>query len=224
MLQPARIPLGALIETLFDRIAVECAFLRADWGLEYSEDLRALTERGEIPVQRRALPDNTYVLARAAFASRELQVEFAFDNFDYHLHVRVARRSELFAGMVRHELWLWLGALETGEMGDAGWLTAPERMHSEVERAARLLASHLPRIRLAGDGDLARIEERWRAPIEAERSAWAEQDHQRTAALAAAAFRAKDFARVVSLLEQIEWRLSPSERRKLAYARGRACA
>ncbi len=222
MLDPGRIPTPLLVATFFDSVAHECSFLAADWGLVRATELRALTARGAEPIDPAAIPDNTYLVAEAAFRSRELEVCFAFDNFDYHLDVRVARRSEHPPGMVVHELWLWLDALRTQEMDDAGWLTAPERMQQEVSRAARLLASYLLRIRLAVDADLERIEREFKGPVAAERSAWAEQDHLRTTALAAAAFRVKDFPRVVSLLEAVEWRLTPSERKKLAYARVRA--
>ncbi len=221
-MQPTRIPTPELIEAFFEEVAARGAFLGSDWGLEPGEELRALTSRGAERIDRRSIPDNTYLLARATFRSRELEVEFAFDNFNYHLDVRVARRSGTQLGMVVHELWLWMDALRVLEMDDAGWLTAPGRMRKEVARAARLLANYLLRIRLAGDADLERIEQELRGPVEAERLAWAEQDHLRTTALAAAAFRAKDFSRVVELLESVEWRLSPSEQKKLAYARGRA--
>ena len=221
-MQPTRIPTPELIEAFFEEVAERCAFLSSDWGLEQGGELRALTARGAERIDQRSIPDNTYLLARATFRSRELEVEFAFDNFNYHLDVRVARRSDTQVGMVVHELWLWMDALRVQEMDDAGWLTAPERMRNEVARAARLLASYLLRIRLAGDADLERIEQELRGPVEAERLAWAEQDHLRTTALAAAAFRVKDFSRVIELLESVEWRLSPSEQKKLAYARGRA--
>jgi hypothetical protein len=146
---------------------------------------------------------NALVAGHISFGDRELTVNTVLGS---------ASRSE------RYGLWEWADAVDQPALvpRNTDFVTTVNRIEEIVTAmatAVRTLQEVIAEVIERMDSARALVRERLQTSLR-------EDEHRRAAAQAAEAFRARDFGRVVTILEQVEGLLTPAERDKLAYARG----
>ena len=124
---------------------------------------------------------------------------------------------------LRFGLWEWADALDAPEIvqRDTAGVRTIDRLEAVVAGMASALRTLEPDIARAAARTIERVEPARARVLEDDRRHHLEADHRRATGLAAEAFRAGDFARVVELLRSVEHQLTDAERKKLAYARKR---
>jgi hypothetical protein len=124
-------------------------------------------------------------------------------------------------GSARYGLWEWADAVERPDLVPRAtdFVTTFDRledivagMAAAVRELESTIASPTPTVVESIEAARVRVQKAFQAQLR-------EDDHRRAVAQAGEAFRAREFRRVGTILEEVEGLLTPAERDKLAYAR-----
>jgi hypothetical protein len=164
-------------------------------------------------------PENItgFFFATATFAGSRVAGEITFGDREYVVNTVLGPVSN----SERYGLWEWADALGRSSLvpRDTGFVTDVERMRAIVVAMAAAVRELEGAIAAASPAVVERIESARALVQERFRARLHEDDHRRASAAAAEAFRARDFRRVVTVLEAVKDMLTPAEREKLAYAK-----
>ena len=158
-----------------------------------------------------------FFFVTASFANDLVAGEVSFGDREYILNTVLGPAK----ASTRYALWEWAAALDQPALVpmDTGFVMTVDRLEAIVRAMAQgvralegAIAAGRPEIIERMEHARARVRERDQARLR-------EEDHRRASALAAEAFRSHDFRRVVALLEAVEGSLTPTERKKLTFAR-----
>ena len=124
-------------------------------------------------------------------------------------------------GSARYGLWEWADAVERPDLVPRAtdFVTTLDRLEEIVAGMATAVRALEGVIQSATPTVIERIEAARARVQRAFQLRLREDEHRRAAAQAAEAFRAHDFRRVVTILEEVVGLLTPAERHKLTYAR-----
>ena len=207
-----------LVQAFFDdaRAAFE-PMVSAGTG-RWGERLRQVTDHG----LETAVPDKLegLFIAECDFETSDLIGKISYGDREFLIETVVGP-----LGPSRpYGLWEWANALGAPDLvpRETQFVFQRERMRDIVVRMANAVLTLRVEIAGARPEVVERIE-RARAEVQADWQARSrEWDHRHASAQADDAFRAKDWKRVIELLETIQDPLSPAESKKLAYARKQA--
>ena len=165
------------------------------------------------------LPDaiTGFFFATATFANVNVAGNITFGDREYLVNTVLGPAS----GSARYGLWEWADALEQPHLvpRDTSFVMDAERLRTIVTAMANAVRVLEGPIAASSPTVIGRIEQARSLLREQSQARMREDDHRRASAEAGEAFRARDYRRVVKLLEAVEGLLTPAERDKLAYAR-----
>lgn len=208
-------PLGELVE-LFLR---EASAALHPWALAHGGTCATkLTHANAQGRFEATTPDalHGFFLAEVEFRTTSLIGELSYGDRELFINTVVSP----FGRPLRHGLWEWADAVgeHTIPPRETQWVTQADRVSDIVRGMAGALTKLADVIATAEDTVVARMTAA-RAKVRAEQDAlWREAEHSGTVRLADAAFRARDWPRVVELLTSVHDLLSPAEMAKLRYA------
>ena len=212
-------PAPILVRAFLDASLEALQFLAVGRDFRSAVTVEQATERGTVAVAPDAVRGVFW--ACRTFSTAQLKGKVTYGERELVINLIVGPvPSARSAG--EYALWEWVAALGgSGGEGGGPWPATAGRVRAEVTTLGAVFREYAPRIAAATPAVFHRLEEsraRRRAEWADEQTQW---KHRDAAARAADAFRAGDYARVVSLLEPIASRLTPAEQMKLALARKR---
>lgn len=208
-----------IVREFLEAAAEAFSFLTSERG--YSQGTQVLSSVHEQPVEPEQLDQGGFFYASVEFETASLRVRISYGDRELDINTLVSLQPPALGAGKEYGLWEWIAALGIPDhrTTHAEWVLTSGRMRETVRQSAQVLHDHYDRITAADAGVFATLElERNRRQEE-----WQEQErergHRRIAAQAAQAFRRRDYAQVVTLLDPLGERLTAGERRKLEYAR-----
>lgn len=182
---------------------------------KWSVRVEHATSKGIVEVT----PENVsgFFFVTGSFANPFVQGDITFGDRELLINTVIGPTR----GSARYGLWEWADAVDRPELVPRAtdFVTTVDRLEEIVAgmaAAARALegviASPEPTVIERIEAARVRVQREFQARLR-------DDEHRRAAAQAAEAFRAHDFRRVVTILEEVEGLLTPAERDKLAYAR-----
>jgi hypothetical protein len=182
---------------------------------KWSVRVEHATSKGIVEVD----PENVsgFFFVTASFANPFVQGNITFGDRELMINTAIGPAK----GSSRYGLWEWADAVDRPALvpHETAFVTTFNRMEEIVASMAAavraledVIASPAPTVIERIEAARVRVQRGFQARFR-------EDEHRRAAAQAAEAFRAHDFRRVVSILEEVEGLLTPAERDKLAYAR-----
>jgi hypothetical protein len=214
-------PAGELVQIFFDAAEAAFRFLSDEFRSPPTRKVWKLDAGGLEPVEIGNMPANSFFAAEVRFEDRTRSVAIEFGDRDFEIRTVISGARSRYENASSYALWEWLEALgvDTAMVTDSMWAFQPDRIRSIVQSMAVALREHQQAI-LHPEPELVQRLQTLRADRQREwQVAMRAADHRRAAAQAAEAFRAREFAKVVALLEPFAAALSPAERSKLEYAR-----
>ena len=182
---------------------------------QWSVRVEHATSKGIVEVT----PENVsgFFFVTGSFSNPFVQGDITFGDRELLINTVIGPTK----GSVRYGLWEWADAVDRPELVPRAtdFVTTVDRLEEIVAGMAAGVSALEGVIASPGPTVIERIEAA-RVRVQREFQARLRDDeHRRAAAQAAEAFRAHDFRRVVTILEEVEGLLTPAERDKLAYAR-----
>lgn len=204
-----------LITTFFSTAYAQFAFLRGESHARWIVRLRQTTPTGfvDTPVEQ----INSVFLASAEFANQAVTGEVTFGDKEYCIETVVGPAGH----SLRYGLWEWADALDRPNLIplNTNWVHTVARMEAIVSQTAFGLKALQTSIAAPDPAVVERIEHARTVRQEDFSQDLREDEHRRAVTAAAVAFRAKDYRRVVVLLESVHDKLTAAEREKLSFAR-----
>ena len=204
-----------LVNAFLATAAAEFAKLVRGPGARWSVLVEHATRDGLVPVAPERITG--FFFATATFANEFVAGNLTFGDREFFVNTVLGPTRST----ARYGLWEWADALgdETSVPRDTSFVLAIPRLSDIVAGMARGVAALEESIALAPDAVLDRME-RAREEVRASFRAKLREDGHRSATVgAAAAFRRRDYRRVIEILAPFTDVLTRAEREKLAYAR-----
>lgn len=182
---------------------------------KWSVRVEHATSKGIVEVT----PENVsgFFFVTGSFANPFVQGDITFGDRELLINTVIGPTR----GSARYGLWEWADAVDRPELVPRAtdFVTTVDRleeivagMAAAVRALESVIASPAPAVIERIEAARVRVQREFQARLR-------DDEHRRAAAQAAEAFRAHDFRRVVTILEEVEGLLTPAERDKLAYAR-----
>lgn len=182
---------------------------------KWSVRVEHATSKGIVEVT----PENVsgFFFVTGSFANPIVQGDITFGDRELLINTVIGPTR----GSARYGLWEWADAVDRPELVPRAtdFVTTVDRleeivagMAAAVRALESVIASPAPAVIERIEAARVRVQREFQARLR-------DDEHRRAAAQAAEAFRAHDFRRVVTILEEVEGLLTPAERDKLAYAR-----
>lgn len=182
---------------------------------KWSVRVEHATSKGIVEVT----PENVsgFFFVTGSFANPFVQGDITFGDRELLINTVIGPTR----GSARYGLWEWADAVDRPELVPRAtdFVTTVDRleeivagMAAAVRALESVIASPAPAVIERIEAARVRVQREFQARLR-------DDEHRRAAAQAADAFRAHDFRRVVTILEEVEGLLTPAERDKLAYAR-----
>jgi hypothetical protein len=219
--QPQRIlaPIPVLLQSFFDAARDALGCLSLEPAFSHEESVHAFTDTGVRLVTAEEVGP-WFFLARAGFATDRIVGEITYGDREFFINVVIVPTTFADTTNDGFGLWEWMAAFgmpDRRASGGPAW--TPAQVREAVADVGAVLAEIWPRIASADRRVIATMQ----AAREKRHQEWADKEfaykHERLAAQAADAFRKRDYARVIALLEPIASRLTPAESAKLHLAR-----